>query len=321
MSRSNVSRARSCIRAMRTLVLLALVASCSPRVAEQPEQPGQPAQPEQADPAPESPITALEPAPALALPPPPEPPPEPPPYEPFPDAGETVTVAQLLAALEAEVELVAAAPAVQADYEAFLDHFELAHDDALQRDYVRIKLAFEATRAGGLWGLRWDITNQEPQSDRVWSQWQQLELPGASAGLPDTTAVAECDELSALFAFVVHRIGLSKRSEVGLLWPTSNHVVAVWTLDRKSDHALRIVVPNSQIYLGRDESLGTDEFNPWRQKTIFDYRRKDAALDLTLPTALARAMMRAVHQQGARSQAELQQLRNEREQRQSPAPG
>ena len=134
--------------------------------------------------------------------------------------------------------------------------------------------------------------------------------------MPEVTAIAECDELSALFAFVVHRIGLSKRSEAGLLWPVDNHTVAVWTLDRKSEKPTRIVVPTSQIFLGRDESLGTGEFNPWKQKNIYDYRRKDAKLELELPAPLAREFVWAVQEHGGRSQAELQTMRNERERRQ-----
>ncbi len=164
--------------------------------------------------------------------------------------------------------------------------------------------------------MTWQITNELPQSDLVWAQWQQIELADDAGELPEVTAIAECDELSALFAFVVQRIGLSKRSEVGLFWPTGNHTVAVWTLDRKSEHATRLIVPTSQIYLDSEQSLGTGEFNPWNQKHIYDYRRKDAALDLELPASLARGFVRAVQDHGGRSQAELQDMRNQRERRQ-----
>lgn len=294
---------------MRTFALVLALASCSPRGVEPPdasttEPPVAKRQPPAPAPAPIEPIQQVV---ELAAPEPP--------YEPFPNQTH-VSVGELLAALESEVERVVVSPPVRSDYEAFLARFELADDDELYRDYVRIKLAFEATRAGGLWGLRWDITNELPQSDLVWAQWRDLELPADASELPITTATAECDELSALFAFVVQRIGLSKRSEVGLLWPTSNHVVAVWTLDRKSEHATRIVVPTSQIFLSADQSLATEGFDPWRQKHVYDYRRADAELDLALPAALARGMLRAVHEHGGRSQAELQDMRNAREDQQ-----
>jgi hypothetical protein len=254
--------------------------------------------------------------------------PEPPPPEPAPFAGrERVTVDELLAALTREVETLAAADDIRRDYEAFLLAFELEDSEALYLDYVRIKLAFEATRAGGWWGLTWDITNEEPRSDLIWAHWQALELGAAPAHadelapLPDTTAIAECDELSALFSFVAQRIGLSPSSEVGLFWPTGNHVVAVWTIDAKSDDPTRVVIPTSQIFLDGAQTLGTHQFNPWRQKTIFDYRRQDAKLSLELPGALASAFVLAVREHGPRPQAELQQLRNDKEARQWQALG
>ncbi|MFV8750558.1 hypothetical protein ACNOYE_08390 [Nannocystaceae bacterium ST9] len=265
----------------------------------------------------EPPISAPTPEPAPVEPEvaaTPEPAPEPPP-DPFPGRSE-VRVGELLEVLAAQVEVIAESPEVRRDYEQFLIDWELADDPELYLDYVRIKLAFEATRAGGLWGVSWQITNELPQSDLVWAQWRELELPDDDAELPEVTAIAECDELSALFAYVAQRIGLSKRSEVGLFWPTGNHTVAVWTLDRKSDDATRIVVPTSQIFLAADESLGTGEFDPWKQKTIFDYRRTDARLDLELPAELARRFVRAVQAHGGRSQAELQGMRNVREERQ-----
>ncbi len=239
----------------------------------------------------------------------PEPPAEP---DPFPDRNE-VSVADLLTALADQVEPIAASPEVRADYEALLERHELPDDDALYLDYVRIKLAFEATRAGGWWGIAWQITNEQPQSDLIWSQWRALEPAALEQGLPTITAIAECDELSALFAFIVHRIGLSKRSEAGLLWPTGNHTVAVWTIDRKSERPTRVVVPTSQIFLDDQQSLDTTGFNPWKQKTIYDYRRQDAKLDLTLPAPLAREFVLQVQRHGRRSQADLQAQRNRRE--------
>ena len=299
---------------LRLIALTSILSfvSCSSRSPEAPASESEPepdrvvvepelAQPELAQPEPE-----------LALVETPEPIEAP--IDPFPDRTK-VSVAELLEALTEQVAYLADSPTLHAEYEEFLTFWKLADDPELYLDYVRIRLAFEATRAGGLWGVTWAITNQQPQSDLVWTQWKQLDSSD-EAPLPEVTAIAECDELSALFAFVVHRIGLSKRSEVGLLWPTGNHTVAVWTLDRKSDKPTRIVVPTSQIYLGRAESLGTGEFNPWRQKNIFDYEREDAKLKLELPAPLAREFVRVVHEQGARPLAELQQQRNERERRQ-----
>lgn len=303
-----LERRSSVVPRVVALVSILVFGSCSNRSPEPP--------PEQVEPPP-----TLQPTPALEPVPDPvpelarvDPEPEPPP-DPFP-GRTTVSVGELLEVLSQQVAVLAESPEVQRDYQQFLIDWRVPDDPEIYLDYVRVRLAFETTRAGGLWGVTWQITNELPQSDRVWAQWRALELADDATVLPEVTAIAECDELSALFAFVVHRIGLSKRSEVGLLWPVSNHTVAVWTIDRKSDNPIRIVVPTSQIYLGKTQSLGTGEFNPWKQKTIFDYKRKDAALKLELPAALARRFVRAVQDHGGRSQGDLQTMRNEREKRQ-----
>lgn len=257
---------------------------------------------------------------------------EPPPPEPTAFPGrETVTVDELLAALRELVDPLAAEPAVQADFASFCEQFELAEaceDPALYLDYVRVKIAFEATRDGGLWGLAWRITNREPRSDEIWAQWQALELPTVETlaeldaldaldeQLGAITAIAECDELSALFAFFARRLGLTRDSEVGLLWPTGNHVVAVWTLAARSEAPTRVVVPTTQIYLDPDASLGDDGFNPWRQRRIYDYRRADAAGELELPATLASYFVAQVARRGGRAQRELQADRGRREARQ-----
>jgi hypothetical protein len=293
---------------------LTLGAGCFPDAshpeAEQPEQPLERA----VEPPPITPVPLIEAAPV------PEPEPAPAPF-----AGRTsVRVDELLAALADEVPRLAEAEAILADYQRFLTDFALEHDEELYLDYVRVKIAFEATRAGGWWGLHWKITNQQPNSAKIWATWRALGFDDPAPeradelSLPLITAHAECDELSALFAFVARRLGLSRRSEVGLFWPTGNHVVAVWTLRHGAgDKPVRVVVPTSQIFLSDAESLGTRGFNPWRQKTIFDYRRQDAAKDLLLPGPLASAFVQAVREHGHLSQLELQGARNVREERQS----
>lgn len=251
---------------------------------------------------------------------PPEPP-EPPPFV----GREHVSVDELLAELNEAIPAIAASPAVRDDFSRFLaDHAlpERDQDEELYLDYVRVKLAFEATRAGGLWGLAWDITNEQPNSEQIWAAWQQLDAPPVPEtvneldALPEITAIAECDELSALFAFITQRIGLSRSSEVGLFWPTGNHVVAVWTIDAKGERPVRVVVPTSQIFLDAEDSLGTRGFNPHTQKNIFDYRRQDAPGKLKIPAVLAARFVLGVRAEAGRAQAELQAQRNAKEMRQ-----
>src|SRR6185295_3255117 len=99
------------------------------------------------------------------------------------------------------------------------------------------------------------------------------------------TAAAECDELSALFAFLVRAAGVHG---VGLLWPARNHTVAVWELHPAGQPALRIVVPTSQTFPTETDRFDTTTFDPWRQRAIHEYTRRDAAADLALPPALLR---------------------------------
>lgn len=234
----------------------------------------------------------------------------------FPGKRE-VTISDLFAALSTEADALGRTKTVRDEYDALRDKHGLPDDPRLYADYLRVRLAFEATRAGGLWGLEWRVTDRLPQSDAVWTQWRALPAPKGSVW-PTTTAVAECDELSALFAVVARGIGLSRRSQVGLFWPTSNHTVAVWIVaDARADvgtpRSVRIVVPTSQIFLDSAQSLGTDAFDPWRQPRIYDYGRRDIDANATLPAALARYFMAQVRRDGARSRGELQGMRNRRE--------
>ena len=237
-------------------------------------------------------------------------------FDPFPGRRD-VAVSELFAAVEAQLPAIADAPTVRSEYDALRARHDLPDSPTLYADYVRVRTAFEATRAGGWWGLEWRITDRQPQSDAVWTQWRNHTPTGDT--LPTTTATAECDELSALFAVVARGIGLSRRSQVGLLWPTSNHTVAVWVVERSATgtgphaKAARIVVPTSQIFLDSAQSLDTTAFDPWRQKQVFDYGRRDIAADARLPAALARGFVRAVRTHGAQARGPLQGLRNRRE--------
>lgn len=236
----------------------------------------------------------------------------------FPGKRE-VTISEFFAALSTEADALGRSQTLRDEYDALRRKHGLPDDARLYADFLRVRLAFEATRAGGLWGLEWRVTDRLPQSDAIWTQWRALPAP-KGAIWPTTTAVAECDELSALFAVVARGIGLSRRSQVGLFWPTSNHTVAVWIVGDAGDgRPVRIVVPTSQIFLDSAQSLGTEAFDPWRQPRIYDYGRRDIALDATLPAPLARHFMAQARRDGARSRGVLQGMRNRREYEQRQA--
>ena len=224
------------------------------------------------------------------------------------EGRDRVRVDELIEQLEAIATEMAELPTVRADYEALIEAKGLADSEALYRDYVRVKLAFEATRDGGFWHLHWDITNEKPNSDQIWKQWRRA--AGSDDAAPVPTATAECDELSALFAFVARKLGVR---HIGLFWPQWNHVVAVWTVRPDEGSPVRIVVPTSPIFLAPDESLGTDGFDPWTQKKIFEYRRRDVKDDHRIDAELARFFVVQARRHGGRSQIELQRLRNARD--------
>lgn len=198
--------------------------------------------------------------------------------------AHATTLAELTEALAEIADASLESPEVQADWEALKDALRIRDSPESRAEFARVRLAHELFRAGGLAGTRWTITDEPPRSDAIWAQWSE----GA------TVADAECDELSALFAFMGRRMGVR---HLGLFWPTSNHTVAVWTVDGEAGPA-RVLVPTSQIFLPASATLGDKGFDPWTQRTIYDYGRKDLAADATLPDALVERVL-----QGARTWA------------------
>jgi len=221
------------------------------------------------------------------------------------EGQKTASVGELLLELDRLIPELASSPALQADFEAFAQERRLVPSASLLRDYTAVKIAFEATRDGGLWGLAWTITDQKPNSDRIWAQWAEWQGDKPREG---PTAYAECDELSALFAFVARRLAVS---HVGLLWPSWNHTVAVWVVQDASGHLERVVIPTTQIFLTPEDRFGTRSFDPWAQKTIYDYGRRDVADSVELPAALATYFVQQVREFAGRSEAELQRRRNQ----------
>lgn len=184
------------------------------------------------------------------------------------------TYADLLTRLDAVAESLEADPDVQAHWGALVAAHGLADTPAAYDEFVHVRIVHEALRDGGWAGLRWDITDQAPDSTRLWAAWR-----GGAAG----PVTAECDELSAIFAMVARGLGVD---HVGLFWPTWNHTVAVWTTPGEDGRPVRVVVPTSQVFLTATAGLGDTGFDPRTQKTIYDYGQKDLAKDAPLPTVV-----------------------------------
>ena len=219
---------------------------------------------------------------------------------------DQVRLDELLAALERAAVRLDAHPVVRAEYEELLASHQIEPDAEAFREYVRVRLVFEATRDGGLWGLEWAVTNRIGHSDRIWAQWQQVAISAQEKW--QVTAVAECDELSALFAFLTRRLGVK---HTGFLGGGPNHIVGHWTVRRPGRREVRVVVPTSQIYLTPTATLGTKEINAYSAPVVWDYWRQDVPDDLVLPAPLARYFVEQIDLV-AWPQARLQAIRNQR---------
>ena len=216
--------------------------------------------------------------------------------------SDGVPVSQFISAIRQKAKALESSSGMRNAYQAFLAAHHLAQDSAQYSDFAIVRLLFEATRDAGFWNLHWSITDQPPNSDRIWSQWRAVGRPSAF----EPTATAECDELSALYAFLVERTGVKT---VGLLWPTSNHTVAVWIVRPATGPVIRVVVPTSQIFLEETDSFDTRKFDPWRQKTIYEYTRRDVADSFELPKPLAVFFLKQIDKYAGASDATLQRLR------------
>jgi hypothetical protein len=192
------------------------------------------------------------------------------------------------------------------DFRSFLSAHNLPPDSVSYHDYVVVHLLFEATRDAGFWNMHWSITDQPPNSDNIWRQWRSVNQPSVLK----PTATAECDELSALYAFLVEHAGVKP---VGLFWPYANHTVAVWTLHPAAGIVVRVVVPTSQIFLDQTDTFDTRKFDPWRQRTIYEYTRRDVPDSFEIPKPLFDFFLHQLDQYGGASEATLQQLRYLRE--------
>lgn len=219
-----------------------------------------------------------------------------------PSASHGLPLSQLLVAIRQKAKSLENTSGMRQSFQSFINAHHLSPDSIRYSDFVVIRLLFEATRDAGFWNLHWNVTDQPPNSDRIWQQWRTINKPS----LTQPTATAECDELSALFAFLVERAGVKS---VGLFWPAANHTVAVWVVQPKNGPLIRVVVPTSQIFLEESDMFDTTKFNPWKQKTIYEYTRRDVPDSFELSKPLADFFLRQVDTYAGASDATLQRLR------------
>ncbi len=219
-----------------------------------------------------------------------------------PPAKPGRSLAQFITTLRAKAKILEKSFGMRLGFQEFTSQNMLAPGSVSYSDYVVARLLYEAARDAGFWNLHWVITNHEPNSDYIWRQWRKVKQ--TSVVVP--TAEAECDELSALYAFLALKAGVRG---VGLFWPTYNHTVAVWEIRPVKGRVVRVVVPTSQIFLESSDSFGTTKFNAWRQKSIREYTRRDVADTFEFPAALFDFLLAQIDKYAGASDWTLQQLR------------
>jgi hypothetical protein len=223
-----------------------------------------------------------------------------------PAATSDTTLAHLIREVRAKAKSLENSSGMRSSFESFTSAYKVAPGSISYSNFVIARLLYEANRDAGFWNMHWTITNMPPNSDMVWKQWKAVQ----SVSPLTPTASAECDELSALYAFLVERSGVRS---VGLFWPYSNHTVAVWVLHPANGAEVRVVVPTSQIFLDVRDSFGTRKFNAWHQKTIFEYKRRDAPDSFELSSPLFDFFLQQIDKYAGASDSTLQEIRYLRE--------
>jgi len=221
-------------------------------------------------------------------------------------SASNANLARLIGTIHERAKSLESTSGMRLGFRSFTTAYKVPPQSVSYSDYVVARLLYEATRDAGFWNLHWTITDQPPNSDNIWRQWHLV--THASPVVP--TASAECDELSALFAFLAGRAGIKG---VGLFWPFPNHTVAVWVMHPANRDPIRIVIPTSQIFLDVTDSFGTRKFDPWRQKSVYEYTRRDAPDAFEFPKPLFDFFLSQVDKYAAASDSTLQQLRYLRE--------
>lgn len=226
--------------------------------------------------------------------------------------ARSVTFLTFLADLEAQLDRLPRHPALAAEHLALCTRHRIEGPEceALSESFYRTRLLFEATRDGGLWRLRWAVTNQEPSSRRIWTQWsQRTSFFGAAS------ATAECDEISSLFAFLSREVGVRS---VGLFYPTWNHTIAAFSPaeihDVKQRRAIRILIPTTQIFLSCEAGFDRTTFEEKKQP-VFEYPLHDLSAKSRIPRPVAEFLLDQLAVYGGSSPDLLDLLRLHRAER------
>jgi hypothetical protein len=208
---------------------------------------------------------------------------------------DRVTFADFWAALATQIDGLDTA-ALGPHFAAFAArHGADASSPHLRQDFTRLWALFEATRDGGWWRLRWRITDQEPTSQLIWKAWQRSP---PTPGFATASAVAECDEISALFAVTARRLGVRG---VGLFYPTWNHVIAGWApegVDQRERGGV-VLIPTTQIFQGCPATFDQTSFEP--PTHVYEFPKVDVRDNAEISAPVAAFLLEQVRAYGEAS--------------------
>lgn len=114
-------------------------------------------------------------------------------------AAPGTTLLDLVNAVRLKAKSLETAAGVQSGFKTLTSRFSIEPNSANVSAYSVARLLYDATRDAGFWNLQWTITNRPPDSNNIWRQWASVSAP---PWVLTPTVLAECDELSALYAFL-----------------------------------------------------------------------------------------------------------------------
>lgn len=219
---------------------------------------------------------------------------------------ERVTLGLFWQAMAAQVEVLDTS-SLEESYAAFAARHQVdPRTPGLRRDFERLWSAFEATRDGGWWRLRWAVTDQEPRTHEIWKAWRRSP---PDAKFDAASAIAECDEISALFSVAARRLGVRG---VGLFYPTWNHVIAGWMPEALVERGAGavVLVPTTQIFLSCESTFDQTSFRT--PKRVYEYPLRDTPDDTELSPELAAFLLAQVRAYGEATPELLALIRSKR---------
>ncbi len=163
-----------------------------------------------------------------------------------------------MTSIRGKAKILALGSCMRLGFQFFTPVYKIPPKRVSYSDFVIVRLLYEVSRGAGFWNMHWDITDQPPNLDRIWHQWQTA-----------ATASAECDELSALYLFLVERAGVKG---VGLFWPTPSHGCRLGVISGRNAGGSRGGAHFTDISCQND-SFGSRKFDPWKQRRFMNTRR------------------------------------------------